>query len=319
MKLINKNILSIVVLLLCIIGLIYYIQNHPGDFAQLALVKPGYLLALLGLMLLMYFTIGLITRESIKPLNIKLGRVEALGTALVTGFYNLITPFRGGIVARGVYLKQKHNLPYTSFVAATSASYLLMFLVSSLVSLVSMGLIYLADGIFSGLVFMAFLGIFIFLLYIVTWAPQLAETNYSWLNKFVKAINDWRLIQKNRTVFLNITGLFLIQLAISGLMYYLQFRVFGLEVSFVKCLFLAAVSFLAVAIGLTPAGLGVNEALVVFSGQAIVITPAQSLAATVLNRIVSVLVLFGLGPLSSHLLLQSIPPGGETAQENSPQ
>ena len=90
-------------------------------------------------------------------------------------------------------------------------------------------------------------------------------------------------------------------------MYYLQFRVFGIEVTFVKCIFLSAVGILALLVAITPAGLGINEALVVFSALTIGITPAESLSAVLLGRAVQMLVLFVLGPVFSYTLLKHKP------------
>ena len=90
-------------------------------------------------------------------------------------------------------------------------------------------------------------------------------------------------------------------------MLYLQFRVFGFDIDFIKCLFLASLGSLSILISITPAGLGINEAVIVFSALTIGITPAQSLLVALLGRVISFLVLFILGPIFSALLIKHHP------------
>ena len=104
---------------------------------------------------------------------------------------------------------------------------------------------------------------------------------------------------------LTTTFAIIVQILISSLMLWLQFRVFGIEVSFVSALFLSAIGSLSLVIGLTPGNLGVQEAIIVFSAATIGITPAESLSAALLGRAVSLVVLFVLGPIFSYVLVRN--------------
>ncbi|MFH1290928.1 MAG: lysylphosphatidylglycerol synthase transmembrane domain-containing protein [Nanoarchaeota archaeon] len=126
-----------------------------------------------------------------------------------------------------------------------------------------------------------------------------------WLNRFIKVINGWHLIKKNARVIVVTMIITFVQVLISSLMLWLQFRVFGIEVSFVSALFLSAIGSLSLVIGLTPGNLGVQEAIIVFSAATIGITPAESLSAALLGRAVSLVVLFVLGPIFSYVLVRN--------------
>ena len=227
----------------------------------------------------------------------------------MTGFYNMILPFSGGVATRAVYLKTQHNFSYTNFLALLSASYILIFFISSFFGLVSLFVTYTSLGLASGSMFLAFAGMFVALLIVILFSPKIPETKNNWINKFIGVINSWGLIKKNKGLILVISFLSLCQLILETMCLYLQFKVFGLEVSFIKCLLLSTVGMLALLIQITPAGLGVNEALMVFSAQAIAITPADSLAAALLGRLVVFILLAILGPLSSYLLVRKVFPG----------
>ncbi len=87
-------------------------------------------------------------------------------------------------------------------------------------------------------------------------------------------------------------------------MIYLQFKVFGINFSFISALFLASIGSLGLLISITPAGLGIQEAIVVFSGLTIGIGVHESLSAALLGRAIQMIVLFIIGPIFSVILLR---------------
>lgn len=98
----------------------------------------------------------------------------------------------------------------------------------------------------------------------------------------------------------------LCQMLVETASLYLQFHFFGIEVSLVKCIFLSAVASLGLLIQITPSGIGINEALIAFSAQVISVTPAETLAATLLGRAIGFVFLIVFGTLSSYLLVKEI-------------
>jgi len=303
----TKHIISTLVLIFLVALFIYYIIQHISDFQQLSLVNPIYLVILLALFIFTYYLISIITKNILYPLGVYLKKGEAFALSIVTGFYNLITPFRGGAVTRAIYLKKKHAFPYTDFLASLAGMYVITFLIASFIGLVSTLFINYIYGSFNWIIFFVFLAIFFPLLVIVVLSPKLPLTKNNFINRFIKVINGWHLIKNNKRVIIIITLVSLIQLIIGAFMLYLQFRVFGIEIDFIKCLFLASIGSLSILISITPAGLGINEAVIVFSALTIGITPAHSLSVALLGRVISFLVLFILGPIFSALLIKYNP------------
>lgn len=303
----TKKLLGIGILLIIVALFIYYIIEHISDFKQLSLVNPIYLFVLIALFIFTYYLISIITKNLLYPLGVKLKGFEAFALSIVTGFYNLITPFRGGTIVRAGYLKKKHNFSYTDFLATLSASYVLIFLIASLIGIISTLAIYFISGIFSWILILVFAGIFFPLLFIVVFSPRLNERKNKWINRFIRVINGWNIIKNNKKVILIIAIASLLQIIVTALMLYFQFGVFGIEIDFIACLFLASIVSLSILISITPAGLGINEAVIVFSALTIGITPAQSLLVALLGRAISFLVLFTLGPIFSALLIKYSP------------
>ncbi len=299
-----KNISKTSFFAILILLLIYFIKNSLNDFKSIQFISPSLIVLFTFLYIFNYFLIGVITRILLGPLNVNLSTKESFAISIVTGFYNIITPFRGGIAARAFYLKKKHNFPYNDFLASLWASYILIFLVASFLGILSTILIYFTDQVFSWILFSIFSIFLLVLLFIIIFSPQLKERNNKFLNKFIKVVNGWHLIKNNKKVIFSIIILSVIQLAISALMLFLQFKVFGIEVSYIKSLFLTSISSLGIIISITPANLGIQEAITVFSALTIGITPAQSLSAALLGRAISLIVLFILGPIFSYLLIK---------------
>lgn len=299
-----RKILSYLIFLILLALAINYFINNLSLFKSLTIVSPWLFIFLIVLFLINYVSLGFLNIYLLSPLNVCLRVFESFQLSIVGGFYNLITPFRGGMAARAVYLKKKHNFTYTNFLATLAASYVLIFLVAGIIGLLTTYLIYKTTGAFSLPIFLIFLAAFLGMLFIIVVSPKFPLVRYEFINKFIRVINGWHLIKRNKKVIFATTILSFIQLLISALMLYLQFRVFGITVSYPAVLFIAALNSIGILIAITPAGLGVTEAITVFSAAAIGITPVQSLSAALLGRAVSLAVLFILGPIFSYILLK---------------
>jgi len=299
-----KNILSIAILLIIIAFAAYYVNDNIHDFSDIKLVNPWFIAPVVLLLLAGLYIQGLQNKNLLTPFGVNLRSGEEFSLAIVTRFYNLITPFRGGMAARAVYLKKKHKFPYTNFMATLAASYVLIFLVASTLGIISTILIYYTTGIFSWILFVVFDVVFIGMIGIMVVSPKFAEPENKWLRRFVTVINGWHLIKHNKRVIAVTILITFVQIMLGSVMLWLQFRVFGISVGFVPCLFLSSIGNLSILVGITPGNLGIGEAITVFSALTIGITPAQSLSAALLGRAVSLVVLFILGPIFSYVLMR---------------
>lgn len=249
----------------------------------------------------------MVTDALVSIFGIKLKFKEWFGLSVVTSFYNMITPFRGGMAARAVYLKEKHKFPYTDFLSSLAGTYVINFLVASFLGLISLFILFEEYQIFNWIVLAIFLFFFIPLLVIVLFSPTFPETKNNFINRFIKVLNGWNLIRKNRKVIATASIVVIIQLFISTFASILSYSVFGIQISFAQALFMACLGSLGILISITPAGLGIQEAIAVFSALVIGITPTQSIPVAILSRIVGMLVIFTLGPIFSYILLKHNP------------
>lgn len=302
-----KKFISISVLIILIALAAFYISSNWSDFTSLKLTHPLFIIIVAFLTILVGILIGLINYTILIPLKVKIGVFEAYALGVSSSFYNLITPFRGGIAARAIYLKKKHEFPITKFLSSLAAIYVVAFFVASLVGFFTMYVIYITTGIFNWIIFILFLIISLGMVFIILFSPNFPETRYGFINRFIKVINGWRLIRKNPKVIYTLTILTLAQVLLSGLRFYFLMKVFDINITIFGALLIASIGSLGLLISITPAGLGINEAIIVFTALTLGITPAESLSAAILGRLINTIILFILGPIFSWWLLRYKP------------
>ena len=128
----TKKLLSISILVILIALAVYYGIENYENFKELTFANSYLIWFLIPLVLLNILVTGFMNTEALKPLGLNLRSWNVFQLANVTSFYNFITPFRGGMGVRAVYLKKKHNFSYSNFFATLAASFILIFLVASI-------------------------------------------------------------------------------------------------------------------------------------------------------------------------------------------
>jgi uncharacterized protein (TIRG00374 family) len=302
-----KTLLSFLTLAIILSLFIYYIFNHISDFRQLSIVNYWFIIILAIIILLSSTLNGQVTDKLVSTFGIKLKFKEWFGLSVITTFYNIITPFKGGMAARAVYLKKKHEFSYANFLAALAGTYVLSFLVAAFLGLVSLFFLYQQLKIFNLLILLIFLSFFIPLLVIVVFSPKFPETKYTLINKIINILNGWHLIHKKRKIILLVSVVATIQLLMGAIGIIISYYIFAINISFAQALFISSVTSFAILISITPAGLGIQEAISVFCGLVIGITPAQALSVAILNRAMTMIIIFILGPIFSYILLKHDP------------
>lgn len=308
MKIIKK-ILSLSLLAILVLLFIYYLNNNLADFKRIFSFSFNALNLCLIFIYVVFsvanaYTNSLLLDMLTSTLGVKLKPRESFGLAIVTRFYNYITPFRGGMAVRAIYLKKKHNFPYIDFLASLSAIYIIIFFISSLGGLTSMLVIWKNQGVFNPIMFIIFLIIFLFLLYVIIFSPRVKTSKNKWLNKLIKILNGWQLIKDNKKIIFYSFMISIIQILMSSISILILYSVFGITVSFFQALFISSVASLALLISITPGNLGVGEAINVFSAAIVGIGVTEALAVTISGKGITVMLILILGPIFSYFLFK---------------
>ncbi len=302
-----KTAASIGIMLSLIVLFILYLNKHFADFEQLASagISNIWFIAVLFLLIVgNLFLNGKMLKYLLLPFGIKLKELESFAISVITSFYNLITPFRGGAGARAFYLNKKHNFSYTHFLSTLSAVYILAFLVGSFAGLASIFFIWFYYGLFNIYIFILLTGISSFLLFVIIFPFKLKKRKNKWLNRFVNVINGWHLIRNNKKIVSAALANSIVQLIFGAIIIIITYSIFNIDIGVSKATFIAAISVISLLVSITPGNIGIGDAIDVFSANIIGIDVTGAISATVLKRAILLLVLFILGPIFSFILFK---------------
>lgn len=299
-----RKVLSFLILIAILALCFWYINGHKADFASLKIVNPWAIALLVVLMSVSYLCIAIVNRSIVRPFKVELSLHESFALGIITGFYNVITPFRGGMIARAAYLKRKYNFPVTKFLATLSGTYVISFFAASVLGLASLFFLKNTDGHASLIVGAIFACIAIAMGIIMILTPKLQETKNNWFNKIIAVVNGWHTVKQYPRVIAITTIVTILQIVLAAISTYISYVVFGTHLSLSQALFLVCIGTLSIVIQITPAGLGISDAISVFAALAINISPSTSIPVAVLSRVVSFILLFVLGPIYSYFLIK---------------
>jgi len=297
-----RSILSLILLAFFTFWLIYYVIAHLDDFKIIHnLVWPA--AALLALVILAEsFASGLFIKVVMTHFHVKLGFSEWYGLSVVTRFWNIILPFRGGAGVRALYLKKIHKFPLTEFFATMLSLYFLIILVNSAIGLFCLILLLALDKIFLMPLFIFFLGFFLVMLGMVIFSPKIPASRYAIWNKISKAMNAWHGIRTDPSVMRSLIAITVLNSAVGLFTVYFSYASFGSKMTIFQCLLISTLFNFTSMINITPGALGVVESVMILTARLFEIRPAESLMAAALIRAVHMFLMFTMGMMFNYRL-----------------
>lgn len=302
-KLINKyGRLILIIIVLGLSAITLFQLRH--DFAGIKLINPIYLLWVFLLIVMFLVVNGLMMKTILRSFGINLLIFESAALSITNTLGNLITPFRGGVISNAIYLKTKYKLNISSYVAMLSATYVIIFWVNSVVGLIACIYLKYYSNIFSWPICLFFLGVVVFLGFILLFSPKVREVNFPFVNKVIYVINQWNLISKNGRVVLAMIWYNLLNIGLMVFTCYFEFMAIGINIPLMRLVVLSVFSIFSLLLSFTPAGLGIKEAFAAYSGVAVGIPLSQVIVVSILDRVINVCVVLLLSLPSSYLLLK---------------
>ena len=283
-------------------------RAHLDEFAGIAAVPPGSLIALFGLHLAAIVCNGLYIRNILRAYHVGLDRLEWLSLTVVTTATNLVSPFRGGAAARAVYLKAHHEFSYSDFLSTLSGMYLVYAAVHGVVG--GLGIALLArEGVAVEWPLAAlFLCISLAAATLLTFRFDLPDGGRFPLRQLARVLNGWALLRRDTRLLASIFALNALYLGISVALFRIALTTYGVNVSLGGNLLYAASQGIAALVTLTPGALGIQEAMAVYVGRSLAFSPADALMAQALVRFVLFATLLVAAPLALRYLAARTPP-----------
>jgi uncharacterized protein (TIRG00374 family) len=253
-------------------------------------VSAGFVVAIFLAYVANMYTNGLFIKYIIQPFKKSISVSESLRVALISSLGNFFAPSGAGLGFRAIYLKKRHQLGYSDYLSTVYGNYLLLFIICALAGLLSLATSQSHEKVQFGGAALFFVGLLVLSvgLSFVKIPSRLAKQRR--LKKVTSILETmttgWQLIIKNRRLLTILTGLIIGQLIITILIARFETLAIGAHLSWSGLLLFAVLGSLSIFINITPANLGVKEAVFVATASIIGLTTPQILAVALLDRAV---------------------------------
>ncbi len=316
MKKTTVNLLLILVIA-CILA---FFLAKPGLFVNLKELSIPDLIFLLALGGFSLFPLAYQFRYLVLVFNVILPFREWFGLTVANAMYNYLSPARGGMVARAFFLKRKYNFPLTEYGALLMGLFWFSFLVSSLLALILGILCYSPENKMSALIIVASISILVGTIAIgvaglwfdLSKIPIPITRLRTILGTFSRGLKKF---QTNKRLIPPITGFSLALIFVYALRLYWTYRALGIPLDFEKVLLLQAFINISAVISLTPGNFGIHEGIAGALAGYLGMSPDQALLGVLVDRAITIIVVFIVGFIYSRILLHSLggakpPPNG---------
>ena len=289
----SRRLVRVVVTLIVLVGLYWYTVRQWDEVLLASQQIDWSAIYKIGLFsLATLFVHALFLKYALMAIDSPIPWTAWLPITVVTTFANLVTPFRGGTIARAAYFKVRYELPVSKFVGVLSGFYLIYTAFHGVLGLLG---VMLGSRIeYLGTLGFFFLSVVICPL-ILIWLslrlpPEAVPTAF--LRRTVAAASA---LVRVRKVHLPIGVLCIVYLFLFTLQMGVCLEAVGVQVSLFDLFVFSAVQGLSTLLTITPGALGVMEASAVFVGSYVGVSEAQALVMQFVFRLafyLSVLVVF---------------------------
>lgn len=283
---------------------VFYVSRHFEEFRQTLTWEPWFLVLLSILILIHYVLLGGFSQIILKTFGLTLSFKEWFGLAIITTLGNYLLPPRGGAGLRAAYLKARHGFPLAHFVSTFVAFYVLNLGIAAAAGLGALAGLPALTGRTGSVLVWFFAAVLAGTLAAMLFPIRPRWLDWTGLKWAARLIEGWLKIKTRR----RLLGILFVLVAANGLdmalMIYFGNLAMGLNLGVAGTILVTAIMSLTSLIAITPGGLGIQEAALVFSTQTLGVSPAQSLALAVTMRAGILAWTFLLGPVFSYLLLK---------------
>lgn len=279
----------------------FYLYTNLEQYQALLKLTPTVIFSLLGLTLLFTFTNGLINYLFYRGLGVPLTLNEAIGLAAVNTLANQL-PFAGGMVSKGVYLKQRYQLTYRRYFSATTALYVCFVAANGLMGLLLLLYHWLIDE--SSTPFVLWLGFTAMTSTILLlWIPLDVKLGpKKWQSALSKVLNGWQVLSQNWPLVGQLVTVQLLMTILFATRLWIVFTAISQEVYLSECLLFASATILTQLVSISPGSLGIREGIVAAMAVLLGIAPSVSVVAVALDRLISLFLIIAIGTVYTFIL-----------------
>lgn len=297
----RKVISSILTIIILLIMGVYLYQNR-SLFNNLTKLAP-WIIILVGVLHPMYISVIALTNKLIID---NLGKTITFWDAFMLQFVNyLLNRFiaESGAVYRGAYLKTQHDFPVSKYLSSIGGSYIIGMMTNAIVGIILSIIIFYQQNTFNLIVFL-----FLLVIFVVTTLFMFVKSNLKPKNWLFKRLNQviagWLEIKSNPKLVLRIILLNILSTIVNSISIYLIYRGLDAKIKLLNSFYYFSISFFTTLVNITPGGLGINEALLMFSSNVIGIPDEIVFLGSIIYRAITLISSSIFGGIS-HLILNN--------------
>jgi len=301
----RPKIISIILFLVVLVIFGGYIYLNFDRVSQLFIFSPSticYLAILAGIVITLNGTANYLLYRN---LGIPISLITSIALATINTLANLL-PFSGGLIAKGIYLKKRHNLAYGKYLSATGALYILFISINGIIGLISLLILKYAYGqnpppiLYIGYGLMSVcVGFF--------WFPMMIEiVPDRWKDMATRIVEGWHILRNNRGLFLKLSLVQITTVLVMASRFILSYDVFSQRIPLLSAILFSSATILTRLVSIIPGGIGIRETVVAVIGNYFGIEPSISAYAVAFDRLISTLLVLILGLFFSYYLGRDI-------------
>lgn len=289
---------ALTVILLILMGIFLY--KNKEVFSSLRNLKYTDILMIALLQPITVGTVALTNKLVIEHIFQRISFSDAFLLQFVNNFLNKIIA-EGGSVYRGGYLKSQYSFPLSKYISSIGGIYVIGLMTNSIMGILLLLIIYRIERLFNAYVLAVFLAITAGTFLLIIIKPRFNEKN--WLfRKINQVLDGWNSIKSSKRLLFYIFILSTLGAFTSAVSTFIAYRGLNTDIKFVNSILYSSISTIANFVNLTPGGLGVNEAVLVFSSEVIGLSGETILLGALLLRAVTLITSFILGGISYSIL-----------------
>ena len=283
----------------------WIVWNYRDLFYSILRIKPGYVIILLCLFILVQLVNGYRVFMIVRFFGAHIKTFDWICLPYITSYLNYL-PVNAGSGATAVFLKKKYNLPYTKFVSMSGALLLLQMFCFSTSGLLLMTFIRIVKGHTNGYAVMVLL--FIAAAVIGTrFVPVGFVKGESRVSNWIKsALTGFEDLRKEKSLLLSLMINSYLQLALMGLTIYFTFMSLGLLVDYLDGLLLGIFTSVSKYNFLFPGQLGLREIFIGFVTKMVQGSFNDGIIVAVTDRVISGVATIFLGNIFMWMIIRRI-------------
>ena len=283
----------------------WIVWNYRDLFYSILRIKPGYVIILLCLFILVQLVNGYRVFMIVRFFGAQIKTFDWICLPYITSYLNYL-PVNAGSGATAVFLKKKYNLPYTKFVSMSGALLLLQMFCFSTSGLLLMAFIRIVKGHTNSYAVMVLLFIAAAVIG-ARFAPVGFVKGESRVSNWIKsALTGFEDLRKEKSLLLSLMLNSYLQLALMGLTIYFTFMSLGLLVDYLDGLLLGIFTSVSKYNFLFPGQLGLREIFIGFVTKMVQGSFNDGIIVAVTDRVISGVATIFLGNIFVWMIIRRI-------------